>query len=196
MKYLIGLGNPGKEYDGTRHNIGRMCLTELAAAGEFSAFEHHKPSQSLRARGTNGGELVELVLPETFMNKSGETVKFLIEKEGAAVTDILVLHDEIDVPFGELKVSVGRGDGGNNGIKSIIAQLGTKDFARLRIGVGSKPLLGAKARRPAGAALERFVLGKFSLFERPKLPALYKTVQEATETFVRDGVTKAMNRYN
>ena len=197
MKYFIGLGNPGTEYEHTRHNIGRMCLLELASACGFSAWEHDTYAQALRSRGALSGEQVELVLPETFMNKSGETLRYLVDKEGASAADLVILHDEIDVAFGELKLSRGRGDGGNNGIKSIIAQLNSKDFLRVRIGVASTHWWSGEARRPAaGAALNRFVLGKFSFFERPKLDEVYTAVRTALETLVRDGEAKAMNQHN
>ena len=197
MKYLIGLGNPGKEYEHTRHNIGRLCLLELASACGFSAWEHDTYAQALRSRGALGGEQVELLLPETFMNKSGETLRYLVDKEGATAADFVVLHDEIDVAFGDLKLSRGRGDGGNNGIKSIIAQLGSKDFLRMRIGIASTHWWSGKTcRPPGGAALNRFVLGKFAFFERAKLAGLYEDVQAVLQTLVRSGEASAMNQHN
>ncbi|MCA9363913.1 aminoacyl-tRNA hydrolase, partial [Candidatus Kaiserbacteria bacterium] len=178
MWYVIGLGNPGDKYAGTRHNIGRDTLLVLRDEGSFGAWEFHKYAMAQSAKGELGGETVELVLPETFMNKSGDTVRYLVEKEGARAGQCVVVYDDVDLPFGEVKVSVGRGAGGHNGVQSIIDALGSREFVRVRIGIAGKSFWTGKVRRPkAGAPLTRHVLGMFSSSEREKLPTLYTEVR-------------------
>lgn len=196
MKYIIGLGNPGEKYAKTRHNVGRMALEAIAADAQVS-WGTDKHANATAGRMMFGSEAAELLLPETFMNRSGDTVKYLLEKQAAVMIDMIVVHDDIDLPFGEIKVVQGRGAGGNNGIKSIIQTTGSKDFARVRVGIAPRSFWTGEMKRPAGGGpLERFVLKPFSGSEAKRLPDVYKKVQEAIEVVVDKGVEEAMNRCN
>ncbi|MCA9363237.1 aminoacyl-tRNA hydrolase, partial [Candidatus Kaiserbacteria bacterium] len=128
MFYIVGLGNPGDKYINTRHNVGRMVLEEMSD----NSLIKDKPSNASIASMSLGGEVIQLFAPETFMNNSGETVKYIVSKLGAVTEDVIVVHDDIDLPFGEVKVAKGRGAGGNNGVESIIKQLKSKNFVRVR----------------------------------------------------------------
>lgn len=193
MFYVIGLGNPGDKYATTRHNIGRMVIDNMCEGN----WDKDKGANALSAKLSLSGELVELYAPETFMNKSGETAKYIKDKLGAAVEEIVVVHDEIDLPFGEIKVSKGKGAGGNNGIDSIIKQLGSKDFVRIRVGIAPTSFWTGKTKRPSGGGpLERFVLKPFSPGERKQLPDVFVKSREVIEAIVSEGVEVAMNKVN
>ena len=165
MFYVIGLGNPEKKYDGTRHNVGFEMLDALREAGGFSEWADDKYAEAKRSVGVLGGAQVELLQPQTYMNKSGITAKYLIEKQGASPDQLVVVYDDVDLPVGDLKISVNRGAGGHNGVQSIINNIG-KDFIRIRVGVAKKGLFGGDSKRPQGHAMSKHVLGKFSFFEK------------------------------
>lgn len=148
---------------------------------------------------STGGRLSEepiaILYPDTFMNNSGAAVvKFVPKSE---MSDLIVLHDEIDLPFGEIKISHGRGAGGNNGVKSIIEKTGSKDFVRVRIGIAPTSFWTGKVKRPQGGGpLERFVLKPFTPAERKQLPEVFARVDAAVQAIVEKGVEAAMNQYN
>jgi len=145
--------------------------------------------------GQVGDEAVSVLYPDTFMNNSGAAVVKFVPK--AEVGDLIVLHDDIDLPFGEIKISQGRGGGGNNGVASIIQKLGSKDFIRIRIGIAPKSFWTGKVKRPSGGGpLERFVLKPFSPSERKQLPELCTQVDDVLYTLTNSGVEAAMNQYN
>lgn len=197
MFYIVGLGNPGEKYERTRHNVGRNAVETVAQSGSFSEWTKSKNANAFYAHGAIGEERVELILPETFMNKSGETVSYVVQKHGAAPSDFIVVHDEIDLPFGEIKIGKGRGSGGNNGVQSIIDKLGSKDFVRVRVGIAPKSFWTGKIKRPQGGGpLERYVLKPFTPKEQEKLEDIKNRVNAALEMVVNDGVEKAMNEYN
>ena len=136
-----------------------------------------------------------MLMPTTYMNSSGGAVAKLVPK--GEVGQLIVLHDDIDLPLGEVKVSVGRGAGGNNGVQSIIEKLGSKDFVRVRIGIAPRSFWTGKVKRPRGGGpLERFVLQKFTGSEQKQLPEVFKTVNGAATTVVEGGAVAAMNRWN
>ncbi|MBI3902587.1 MAG: aminoacyl-tRNA hydrolase [Nitrosomonadales bacterium] len=135
IKLIVGLGNPGREYEATRHNAGFWWVDEFARAHQFSFKAEHK-FHGLSARNTMHGHELFLLKPQTFMNVSGRAVGALAQFYKIAPANILVAHDELDLPPGSAKLKLGGGHGGHNGLKDIIAQLGTKDFWRLRIGIG------------------------------------------------------------
>ena len=145
--------------------------------------------------GRIGNEPIAILYPDTFMNNSGSAVvKFVPKNE---ISDLVVLHDEIDLPFGQIKISKGRGGGGNNGVTSIIQKLASKDFVRIRIGVAPTSFWTGKAKRPAGGGpLERFVLKPFTPNEQKQLPEVYEKVNAALQIIVEKGVEEAMNRCN
>ncbi|MBI1308341.1 MAG: aminoacyl-tRNA hydrolase [Proteobacteria bacterium] len=134
MKLIVGLGNPGKEYAGTRHNVGFMVADGLREAFGLPAFA--KKCKGLASKGRVAGEDVVVLKPQTFMNVSGESVRAAVAFFKLKPSDVLVVHDELDVPLGQLKFKVGGGDAGHNGLKSITQHLGTPDYARLRFGIG------------------------------------------------------------
>ena len=193
MYYILGLGNPGKQYDGTRHNVGRDLVS--AVAGEVS-WQKSKHANAHYAHGLVASTEVKWLLPDTFMNKSGDTARYVQQKHGATPEQFIVVYDDVDLAIGEFKVSTGRGDGGHNGIKSLIGALKSKDFIRIRVGVARTSFWTGKARRPEGAALPRHVLGPFSSSERKKLTTMQDSISQALTVIVRDGVQAAMNQYN
>jgi PTH1 family peptidyl-tRNA hydrolase len=196
MFYIVGLGNPGEKYAKTRHNVGRLTLESLASNAQAD-WSMHKPASAATARMMFGDAVCELVMPETFMNKSGETVKYFLDKEEAAIGQFIVVHDDIDLPFGDIKIVQGRGAGGNNGIKSVIQTTGSKDFIRVRVGIAPKSFWTGEMKRPAGGGpLERFVLKPFSGSEAKQLPGIYKQVHKAIEVVIEKGVEAAMNQCN
>lgn len=159
MKIIIGLGNPGKEYARTRHNIGFATIDYLLLnINSFGNWKHDKKSNAEIAKGEIAGQKVILAKPQTFMNNSGSAVKKLTTDYGLRTTDLLIVHDDLDLPLGTLRLSRGSGSAGHKGVQSIIDALGTKDFWRLRIGVGSKKGDAAK-----------FVLKPFSRIEQMKV---------------------------
>lgn len=195
MFYLVGLGNPGEKYANTRHNVGWLALDHFIAANSLPSLVDSSAYAGQVSSGVVGASEVTVLYPTTYMNKSGSAVKKLVPKE--EVGQLVVVHDEIDLSFGEVKVSVGRGAGGHNGVKSVVAELGSKDFVRVRVGIAPKSFFGGEVKRPAGGGpLERFVLKPFGLTERPQLPKVYEKVNDALLTILTDGVEAAMNKCN
>ncbi|MEZ4200633.1 MAG: aminoacyl-tRNA hydrolase [Candidatus Paceibacterota bacterium] len=135
MKHIIGLGNPGEKYIGTRHNVGRDFLLWLAEHESFSTWQTDRYAQAQCAEGNIKGEPMLLALPETFMNKSGETVRYLKDKQSLLPEHCILVYDDVDLPVGTFKISTDRGSGGHNGVQSVMDGLGSKSFVRVRIGV-------------------------------------------------------------
>lgn len=187
---IIGLGNPGKEYEKTRHNAGRDAVIQLANEEGFPEFVLKKGADALISEGTIDGEKVILALPETFMNKSGKSAAALVKSIKAA-KQLLVIHDELDLPLGVLKMVFGRNSGGHKGVESIMRSIKTKDFARLRVGVSGA---GKKnqAKKPHGEEkVVKHVLGKFKPTEATLVKKMMKKSAEVSRLFVTDGVEKA-----
>ncbi len=205
MHVLCGLGNPTEEYENTRHNAGRMAVTHfqearlrMASDGQAKGFslwrEEKKPKMQV-AEGAISGSKTTLVLPDTFMNKSGHAVAhFIHNKKGAG--NLVVVHDDLDLPLGAIKISFGRSSGGHNGVESIIKALKTKEFVRVRVGVAKKSAKGVALKPKGEAAVLKFLLGKFSPAEMAPLKKLFKTIDEALETIVTLGHQMAMNKFN
>ncbi|MEK7599308.1 MAG: aminoacyl-tRNA hydrolase [Patescibacteria group bacterium] len=166
MKIIIGLGNPGKEYHQTRHNAGRMAAQYFARKNDFPEFEFSKKYQSLIADKKIKDEKFLLLLPETFMNHSSKAVKGLPPK------NLTIIHDDIDLPLGKLKISFGRGSGGHKGVESIIRTLKTKDFWRIRIGVAPK-------KKPPQKEIPKFLLSDFKPSELKELQKIFKKIEVA-----------------
>ena len=185
MKFIIGLGNPTAQYVGTRHNIGFDVITRLADDHRISVTE--KKHKALCGKGIIGGEKVILVKPQTYMNLSGESVREILDFYKAGPEDIIVCYDDISLAPGQLRVREKGSAGGHNGIKNIIAHLGTEQFARVRIGVGEKP---------AGWDLKDYVLGRFSAEEEPLMRDALADAARACEMFVLDELSAAMNLFN
>ncbi|HEY5884660.1 MAG TPA: aminoacyl-tRNA hydrolase [Pyrinomonadaceae bacterium] len=184
---LVGLGNPGQEYEWSRHNLGFMLIDKLAA--EFSIQVNRRECRSLVGRGEIEGVTSKLVKPQTYMNLSGEAVGCLVAKHKLEppFDNIIVIVDDLALPFGTIRIRARGTAGGHNGLKSIISALGTNEFTRLRIGIQpDHPISDSK----------RFVLDSFSRAARPEVETILEKSAEAVRTILRDGVLKAMTEYN
>jgi len=184
MKIICGLGNPGKKFKMTRHNLGFLVLDFFAKKEKFPKFKLEKKFQ---AKISKKGEIL-LVKPQTFMNNSGKALKFLIANLRLKIEDLIVIHDDIDLPLGKIKIVKNRGAAGHKGVESIIKELGTKNFIRFRIGI--QPKIG----KPKN--VEKFVLQKFNKEEKKILKEVIKKAVEAIEVALIEGIEKAMNKYN
>jgi len=176
MKIIVGLGNPGKEYIGTRHNVGFDFLDELSkhprlnSAGEALSFAANKKFQAEIAETQVAGDKYILVKPQTFMNVSGKSVRAILDFYKADIRDLLIVSDDLDLPLGMARVRLTGSSGGHKGIENIISELGTKDFNRLRIGISDKTVGGIETDHPYEKPEAKiFVLEKFNNRERPIL---------------------------
>ncbi|MFZ2523075.1 MAG: aminoacyl-tRNA hydrolase [Minisyncoccia bacterium] len=195
MAYIfVGLGNPGEEYKDTRHNTGRM-LVEWFGKSLNAEWKADKKLNATVAKVKVGKSSVVLVLPETFMNKSGGSVKPLITSIKSA-EKLMVIYDDLDLPFGKSKISFNRSSGGHKGVESIIKSIKTEKFARVRVGISPTTPSG-KIKKPIGEdAVTKVILGKFKEEEIKELKKLSKRVNEALEIFTSDGIEKAMTIFN
>ena len=195
MFYVVGLGNPGEEYERTRHNVGRMALDSIFARGEFSDWKADKTLRGEIAKGYLGDEKVWLIFPTTFMNKSGTSVKSLITSEKKA-EKLIVLYDDVDLPLGTIKLAFNRGSGGHKGIESITRAIKTKAFVRIRIGICPTTPSGTLKKPQGEKAVLDFLLGELGKKEQLILPEVFLQCAQAVETVVREGKEAAMNRCN
>ena len=195
MSYIfVGLGNPGAEYEGTRHNTGRMLL-EWFGKSLGAEWQADKKLNAHIAKVKVGKTPVVLVLPDTFMNNSGKSVKPLVTSLKSA-EKLMVIYDDLDMPFGSSKISFNKSSGGHRGLESIIKALKTEKFARVRVGISPKTPTG-KIKKPSGDdAVTKVILGKFKPDELTQLKKLSKKVNEALEVFVSEGLEKAMTGFN
>lgn len=185
MYIIVGLGNPTKEYEGTRHNMGFAAVDALADKIGISVTE--KKHKALFGKGVIGGMKVILAKPQTFMNLSGESVRAMADYYKVSPEEIIVIFDDISLDMGQLRVRGKGSAGGHNGIKSIIAHLGTQEFARVRVGVGDKP---------KNMDLADYVLGRLSKGEQEVMGDAVRAAADAAVTIIEDGVDTAMNRFN
>lgn len=185
MKLIAGLGNPGSRYAATRHNVGFMVAERLAAGSGIAL--KRQGYQGIYGTGRLGGEEVTLLLPQTFMNLSGTSVGSACKALGLHPGELIVIHDEIDLPFGALRLKAGGGHGGHNGLRSICQVLGSGEFQRVRIGVG---------RPPAGGDVAGWVLSPFSAEERRSLEQVIEYSARAVESLLISGMQQAMNEFN
>lgn len=196
MAWIIaGLGNPGEEYDMTRHNAGRMALDYFAKNLKFGAWKEDRRAKAHVASGMVGKIAVALVAPDTFMNKSGTAIARFVKSQKAAER-LIVVHDDLDLRLGAVKLSYDRGSGGHKGLESIMRSLKTKKFTRVRIGISPSAASGA-IRKPEGEkVINNFILTKFKPHELAEIRRIFKRVAHALETIVLDGQQIAMNRFN
>jgi len=185
LKLVVGLGNPGERYAETRHNIG--CMVAVRTASRAGIALKRQGYQGVYGVGRLAGEEATVLLPQTYMNRSGGSVAPACQSLGVSPGGLIVVHDEIDLPFGTLRVKMGGGHGGHNGLRSIIEALGHGDFLRLRLGVG---------RPPAGGDVSGYVLSRFSAAERSRLDDYIEAAGEALEFLLQRGPQEAMNAYN
>ena len=191
MILLVGLGNPGPQYAQTRHNVGSMAVDAFCAleteAGRVAAFRPRFEGQF--AELERAGARVGVLKPETFMNASGRSVRAAASFFGLEPAAVLVVHDELDIPFGELRLKSGGGDGGHRGLRSISAELADPNYGRLRVGIGRPPA-------DFQGDVADFVLQAFALEERSALPRVLASTCEAVESVITDGFARTMNRTN
>ncbi len=184
MRLIVGLGNPGPEYAGTRHNVGFRAADVLSRRHSIPFTERRKLAYV--GLGRIGGEEVALAKPRTYMNNSGEAVKQLVGRFRLKPQDIIILYDEMDLPVGKIRVRPGGSAAGHNGIISIIGALGTQEFPRVRIGIG---------RATPGGSIG-YVLGGFAASEREAIEEAVQRAADAVEAILEAGLEKAMNKCN
>ncbi len=196
MKYVVvGLGNPGDEYEGSRHNAGRLCVQKFRDQNNFEEWKINKKTQSLLSEGDIEKRKVLLVLPETFMNRSGKAVSAYVKSVKAAQS-LVVVYDDMDLPLGSIRVAYGRGSGGHRGVESVIRSIKTKNFIRIRIGVSPATPKG-KLKKPTGEQkILDFLLGSFRKPEESVMKKVSKKVDEILNTIAGEGRAVAMNKYN
>ena len=184
MKIIVGLGNPGISYRMTRHNIGFLAVDRLAKVNRTPI--RTKRFKSLFATGRINSQQVIFVKPLTFMNRSGEAVRGVADFFGSTIDDLVVLHDDLDLPFGRLRFKQRGGDGGHQGVRSIIERMAGNNFLRLKIGIG---------RPPQGMDPADYVLGVFDENERSALDQILSQTAEAVKVMLLEGLEKAMNQF-
>ncbi len=191
---VVGLGNPGEEYAGTRHNAGRIALEVVRREFAFPDFAPDPKRAARVSRGARAGRRVLLALPEVFMNESGGAVKRLLGAAGAQ--KLVVLHDDLDLPLGTVKISKNRGPAGHRGVASVIRALKTRDFLRVRIGVSPKTP-GGKTKKPRGEErVLSFLMGTMRPEERRALAKAARRAALAIDTVLSGGVARAMTEFN
>lgn len=187
MWLVVGLGNPGTRYENTRHNAGQFVVDELASRRSEQWREHKAGARVIETWLRMGGEKLVLAKPNTYMNLSGAPVAALAKYYGVEPDHVIVVHDELDIPFDTLKLKIGGSPGGHNGVRDIIRTLGTQDFHRVRVGIGRPP-----GRQDAAD----WVLNPFSSDERSNLPLLISDAADAVEQIIDEGLVAAQQKHH
>ena len=185
MKLIIGLGNIGAKYAFTRHNVGFMLVDKIALNNSVS-FKENSKLKSLVTKFYTNGEEIMLVKPTTYMNLSGEAMRAVIDYYKISPEDMIIVYDDLSLNLGKIRFRANGSDGGHNGIKSIIQHLGSKNFARLKIGIGPQPPIPSEA----------FVLQNFDNDSLPELKKVLDLSEEAIGYFFKNGIEKTQNTYN
>ena len=193
MKLIVGLGNPGRFYADNRHNIGFMCVSHLAKLQNIR-FDR-KQGHARTGIGNIGRNKIIVARPQTYMNASGESVSALVRKLNVSPPDLIVIHDDLDLPVGKIRLRLGGSSGGHKGIDSIIARLGTRDFYRIRVGIG-RPDSAETSEAAKEEAVIAYVLSDFTPEERKIIEDTLPRVSEAIVCLFAEGLTAAMNKYN
>jgi PTH1 family peptidyl-tRNA hydrolase len=186
MIIIIGLGNPGIKFKNTRHNVGFIVLDNFAEKNDFPEFVLQKKYEALVSESLIGGEKIILVKPQTFMNESGKTAREVLKNNKSQLNDLIIVHDDIDLPTGKIKIVKDRGSAGHKGVESIIKNIGNEGLIRIRIGISSEQKTKAMS----------VVLKKFT---KEKKEIVNNAVNKATESldfFIKKGLEKTMNEYN
>jgi PTH1 family peptidyl-tRNA hydrolase len=196
MSWVIcGLGNPGEEYNATRHNAGRMAVEFFAEKNGMNGFREDKAKKATVGAGLVAKKAVALVLPDTFMNKSGLAVSKFVKSQKAA-EQLIIVYDDLDLPIGKMKISYDRSSGGHKGLESIIAAVKTQKFTRVRIGVSPATAAG-KIKKPEGKkVVNDFILHTFKPSEMTELKSVFKKAADALTCIVTEGRERAMNAFN
>lgn len=184
---VVGLGNPGAKYDQTRHNIGFEAIDRLSRTWQIPLSEHRK-FQGIFGEGVVGRHRVRLLKPTTFMNLSGQSIRAVVDWYKLPPASVLVIYDDMDLPIGKLRLRESGSAGGHNGMKSTISHLGSQNFPRLRIGIGSP--------QQKGGEVVSHVLGRFSSAESQAMAEVLHLVVDAVELSLKQGIPKAMSLYN
>lgn len=193
MKLIVGLGNPGLFYAHNRHNIGYMCVNRFAR--EHKIRFNKKQGLARIGSGEINGEKVVLARPQTFMNNSGESVSRLVKRYKTELTDLIVIHDDLDLPTGKIRLRQGRGSGGHRGIESIITHLGKGNFYRVRVGIG-RPDIAEDTDIDREQAVIDYVLSGFTRQEKKIMDIAIPEVGRAILCLLTEGIEAAMNKYN
>jgi PTH1 family peptidyl-tRNA hydrolase len=193
MKLIAGLGNPGRGYARNRHNAGFMCLNHFARAHGIR-FDK-KQGRARIGTGEVAGTGVVVAKPQTHMNLSGQSVSRLVKKFDINPDDLFVIHDDLDLPPGKIRIRRGSGSGGHKGINSVIAELGSQDFTRIRIGIG-RPTASEGSAETSEADITAYVLGDFTPEEKKTIAGAITLASEAIYCLLTEGLAAAMNKYN
>jgi PTH1 family peptidyl-tRNA hydrolase len=189
MKLIVGLGNPGRAYAHNRHNVGFICLNHFARRQGIK-FDHKKGLARIGEGEVAGNKLV-LARPQTYMNSSGESVSRLMRKFNIDLNDLIVIHDDLDLPLAKIRLSFGSSSGGHKGIDSIIKELGSRDFIRIRIGIGRPDKAEASEDE-----IIAYVLSDFTPAEKRAIDKIIPQVSEAILCLLTEGLEAAMNKFN
>ena len=193
MKLIVGLGNPGFLYARNRHNIGFMCVSHLAKVHDIT-FDR-KQGAARTGIGHIAGNKTVVARPQTYMNASGESVHALLQRLNVTPADLIVIHDDLDLPVGKIRLRLGGSSGGHKGIDSIISHIGTRDFYRIRVGIG-RPDGGESSEAAKEEAVIAYVLSDFASEEKKIIDETIPQVSEAIACLLAEGLTAAMNKYN
>lgn len=194
MKLIVGLGNPGEEYENSRHNTGFLMLDFIL--GNKVDWKQSPGTKALFYKDSELGKPTEYLKPTTFMNNSGVAVAFVKDKNKINLKDVVVIYDDVDLPIGSMKISFDKSSGGHNGLESIIKKLKSREFLRIRIGIAPVTPAG-KLKKPKGEeAMLKFLLGEYKKSELDELKKLSKKVREAIEVVFSESKEKAMTLYN
>jgi len=193
MKLIVGLGNPGRGYASSLHNLGFMCVNHFAR-------RHHiwfdkRQAQARIGSGRVAGNKVVVARPHTFMNQSGQAVSRLVKKFKVSLDDLLVIHDDLDLPLGKIRVRPGGSSAGHKGIESIITELGSQDFPRIRVGIG-RPIAPTGATGITDADIVTYLLSDLPPEVKRTITHVIPVVSEAILCFLTEGLAAAMNKYN
>jgi len=193
MKLIVGLGNPGRIYARNRHNIGFMCVSHFAKAHGIR-FDKRQSQARIGISEVADNDVV-LARPQTYMNLSGQSVSRLVKRFNIKISDIIVIHDDLDLPLSKIRIRHGGGSGGHKGIDSIITHLGNPEFSRIRIGIGRPATVEGSAEYNESQVIA-YVLNDFTPDEKETITQVISKVSEALSCFLAEGLTTAMNKYN
>ncbi len=193
MKLIVGLGNPGRGYANNRHNIGFICLNQFAKT-QGIRFDK-KQGRARIGIGEIAGSRVVVARPQTYMNLSGQSVSLLVRKFDINLDNLLVIHDDLDLPLGRIRIRCGGGSGGHKGVESIITHLESQDFIRIRVGIG-RPSVTPDSAEISEADIITYVLSDFTAEEKQTIAQVIPRVSEAILCLLTEGLTAAMNKYN
>ena len=193
MKLIVGLGNPGRDYANSLHNLGFMCVSHFARM--HSILFNKKQGNARIGIGKVADSEVVVARPHTYMNKSGQAVKRLAKIFSISFDDLLIIHDDLDLPLGKIRIRAGGGSAGHKGVGSIITELGSQDFPRIRVGVG-RPAVPTHSTEVTDADIVTFLLCDFPPEEKQTITQVLPKVSEAVLCILTEGLTAAMNKYN